>query len=161
MNIVELEERHLPDVLAIYNHYVAHTTVSFDLEPLDLDDMRSKTLSGDNRFRSYAIVEGDSLIGYALLARHKAKPAYDVTAEITIYLAPAHLGLGIGPAAVAHLEAMAKELGFHSLVAVICTENERSARLFERLGYERCALFREVGRKFDRWLDVASYQKII
>lgn len=161
MILTDMEERHLAEVLAIYNHYVTNTTVTFDLEPLAPEEMRSKALSGDARFRSYAIVEHEKVIGYALLTRHKAKPAYDVTAELTLYLAPAHVGRKIGPEAVARLEAIAKELGFHSLIAVICTENERSMRLFERLGYVRCALLREVGRKFDRWLDIASYQKFI
>lgn len=99
--------------------------------------------------------------GYALLTQHKNKQAYDVTAQATIDLDLNHVGKDAGPEAVAFLEKQARERGFHGPVATVCTENERSIKMFERLGYVKCALFREVGFKFGRRLDIASYQKII
>ena len=161
MQMTEMKERHLPKVLAIYNYYVVNTTISFHTEPLSLDEMQQNTWNGHPRFKSYVMEEAGGMIGYALLAQHKNKQAYDVTAEITIYISPDHVGRQLGAEAVGFLEEQARQLGFHALVATICTENERSIRLFERLGYEKSAYFREVGRKFDRWLDVVSYQKII
>ncbi|MEC0249203.1 GNAT family N-acetyltransferase [Paenibacillus chitinolyticus] len=161
MQFTEIEERHLPEVLAIYNYYVANTTISFHTETLTPDEMRSQVLSGDKRYKTYVIADGNTTLGYTLLTRYKNKQAYDTTAEITIYLTPEHVGKKIGKESVAFLETKARESGFHSLVATICTENERSIRLFERLGYEKCAHFKEIGRKFDRWLDIASYQKLI
>ncbi|WP_127507210.1 GNAT family N-acetyltransferase [Paenibacillus humicus] len=156
-----IEERHLRQALHTYNHYVLNTTISFHTEALSLEEMRANVMGGDPRYRTYIIEEEGAYVGYALLTRHKNKQAYDTTAEITIYLDPNHRGKGTGSRAVASLEEKAAGLGFHMLVATVCTENERSIALFERLGYEKCAHFRQVGRKFGRWLDIASYQKIV
>ncbi|WP_219836784.1 GNAT family N-acetyltransferase [Paenibacillus sp. R14(2021)] len=157
----EVDESHLPKILAIYNYYVEHTTVSFHTEPLTLDEIRVNVMNASPKFKTFAILESDVLIGYVLLTQHKNKQAYDVTAEVTVYLDPNHLGRGVGSKAIAFVEEACRAGGFHVLVATICTENERSMRLFDRHGYVKCAHFQEVGLKFGRRLDIASYQKII
>lgn len=165
-----IQEQHLPEVVDIYNYYVQHTTVSFHTELQTVEQMREQILQVPERYRSYAILEQTDatqgqqeqrLLGYILITRHKNKQAYDTTAEITVYLKPDQTGRGLGSQSLTFIEQAAMESGFHTLVATVCTENENSIRLFERRGYEKCAHFREVGRKFDRWLDIASYQKII
>ncbi|WP_029192538.1 GNAT family N-acetyltransferase [Paenibacillus harenae] len=161
MHFIEIEEHHLSRVLTIYNYYVTNTTVSFHAKELSLDEMRNHVMHGNPRYKTYVIHDQDSMVGYALLTQHKNKQAYDVTAEVSIYIDPDQLGKRLGTEAIAFLETKAKQLGFHTLIATICTENERSIRLFERYGYEKCALFKEVGYKFNRRLDIASYQKII
>lgn len=161
LQIIEIEEQHLQKVLEIYNYYVIHSTVSFHTVELTLDEMRHTVLNGNPRYKTYILEDAGLTIGYALLTQHKNKQAYDVTAEVTVYLDPDHLGKRAGTMAITFLETKARELGFHVLVATICTENERSIRMFERLGYEKSAHFKEIGNKFGRWLDIASYQKII
>ncbi|TYP75587.1 GNAT family N-acetyltransferase [Paenibacillus methanolicus] len=162
MKIVAFNEaRHLTKARDIYNYYVANTTISFHTAEVTLDEMRVNVCNPNPRYKTYVIeVEGE-MAGYALFTQHKNKQAYDVTAEVTVYLAPEQAGNRLGPSAVAFLEEEARKIGFHTLVATICTENERSIRLFERLGYEKCAHFKEVGFKFGRRLDIASYQKVL
>ncbi|MFC4100492.1 GNAT family N-acetyltransferase [Paenibacillus xanthanilyticus] len=162
MQMVAFDEaRHLTKVHEIYNYYVANTTISFHTAEVTRDEMRANVCHPNPRYKTYVIeVEGE-MAGYALFTQHKNKQAYDVTAEVTVYVAPERMGNGIGPAAIMFLEAEARTIGFHTLVATICTENERSIRLFERLGYEKCAHFKEVGYKFGRRLDIASYQKVL
>lgn len=157
----EVQEEHLPKIMDIYNYYVLNTTISFHTEALTISEIRSNVMDQNDKYKSYVIVEDESIKGYILITRHKNKQAYDVTAEVTIYLDPNHLGGGIGSAAVPFLEEAGRKHGFHVLVATICTENERSIRLFERHGYIKCAHFKEIGFKFGRRLDIASYQKII
>lgn len=157
----EITEEHLVSVLDIYNYYVLNTTISFHTEPQTLEEMRQSVLSGDPRYKSYAILQNGSLAGYVLIARHKNKQAYDTSGEISIYLQPGCGGQGIGGQALKFIEQKAAELRFHVLVATVCADNEPSRRLFTRHGYEQSALFREIGHKFGRWLDIASYQKII
>ncbi|SET37301.1 GNAT family N-acetyltransferase [Paenibacillus sp. NFR01] len=156
-----LGEEHLKETLEIYNYYVRNTTVSFHTEELSLEEMRQSALSGDPRFAAYAIMQGGAMAGYVLIAKHKNKQAYDTSGEISIYLKPDFSGQGIGGKALAFIEAQAAKQGFHTLVATVCTDNEPSRKLFARRGYEQSALFREIGRKFGRWLDIASFQKII
>ncbi|WP_150268708.1 GNAT family N-acetyltransferase [Paenibacillus tepidiphilus] len=158
---VELGEEHLQETVDIYNYYVQNTTVSFHTEPLEASEMRASVLSGDTRFRSYAIVQDGDMLGYVLIARHKNKQAYDTSGEISIYLKPDQAGQGIGGKALDFIERQASELGFHVLVATVCADNEPSRRLFQRHGYEQSALFKEIGYKFGAWLDIASYQKIL
>ncbi|WP_410511689.1 N-acetyltransferase family protein [Paenibacillus sp. BR2-3] len=157
----EVGEEHLVEVLDIYNYYVLNTTVSFHTEPLSLSDMRQSVLNGDERFKSYVILQGGEMQGYVLIARHKNKQAYDTSGEITVYLKPGCTGKGIGERALSFIEKRAAELEFHVLVATVCSENERSRQLFQRNGYEQSAYFKEIGSKFGRRLDIASYQKII
>jgi len=178
LEFVPVQEQHIEAILDVYNYYVLHTTVSFHTEPLTIEQMRAQLFDVPAQYVSYAIIQrqaeqtGDEqqensseyaaeLLGYILLTRHKAKQAYDTTAEITIYLKPDQTGKKIGSRALTFIEEAAPEQGFHVLVATVCSDNTDSIRLFERYGYEKCAHFREVGRKFDRWLDIVSYQKIV
>ncbi|MFD1888062.1 GNAT family N-acetyltransferase [Paenibacillus wenxiniae] len=180
LEFIPVQEQHVEQIVDIYNYYVLHTTVSFHTEPLTLEEMRAQLFDLPAHYCSYAIIERmdeldtdeqlavasdaayeSSLLGYILLTRHKAKQAYDTTAEITIYLKPDQAGKGIGSRALVFIEQAAQQHGFHVLVATVCADNTSSIRLFERYGYEKCAHFREVGRKFDQWLDIVSYQKMI
>lgn len=171
-----IEEQHLPEVLSIYNHYVEHTTVSFHTELLSLEQMRAQIMNVPAHYKSYVIIEeqdardnsvvsntssAPAIAGYILMTQHKNKQAYDVTAEVTIYLKPGQTGKGLGGKSLTFLEQAGVASGFHVLIATVCTENANSIALFERYGYEKCAHFREVGYKFGRHLDIASYQKII
>jgi L-amino acid N-acyltransferase YncA len=156
-----LSEERLPEVLEIYNHYVVHTTATFHKSELTVDEMRDIVFFDDDRHKTFAIIEGEKLCGYILLATHKNREAYHNTAEVTVYLKPEYTGRGIGGFAVGYIEAYAKEAGFHVLIATICGENEQSMRLFEKNGYDRCAHYREVGMKFGRYMDVVAYQKIL
>lgn len=115
----------------------------------------------DSRYKSYGIFENKEIIGYVLISQYKSKQAYDVCGEVTIYIKPNCLGQGIGKKALNFIEEVAREQGFHTLIATICMENTRSKSLFEKNGYEQCALFKEIGYKFDRRLDIGSFQKIL
>ncbi|MEJ9164267.1 GNAT family N-acetyltransferase [Paenibacillus graminis] len=161
LSFTEMREEHLAEVVNIYNYYVLNTTVSFHTEPLDEAFMRESVLNGDPRFKSYAILENGEMQGYVLIGRHKNKQAYDSSGEISVYLKPGSSGRGLGGKALSFIEERAAELDFHVLVATVCADNEPSRRLFTRHGYEQSALFKEIGSKFGRWLDIASYQKII
>jgi L-amino acid N-acyltransferase YncA len=162
LTYIEIAEEHLPAVMETYNHYVTHTTITFGTEPLDLDETRTMVIHKNPRFKSYAIMdENGEYAGYALIGTHKARQAYDRTGEVTIYLNPDRVGQGIGKPTLDFMEETAKKNDFHALIAVICTENERSMKLFEKCGYWQAAHYREVGYKFDRFLDIACYQKII
>ncbi|MDR6716409.1 phosphinothricin acetyltransferase [Paenibacillus sp. 2003] len=157
----EVTEQHLPEIREIYNYYVMNTTISFHTEELDLDQIKSSVMNKDTRYKTYVIFENNQMMGYVLITQYKSKQAYDICGEVTIYLKPDILGKGLGKQALRFIEKIAKEQGFHTLIATICMENTRSKSLFERNGYEQCALFKEIGYKFDRKLDIGSFQKIL
>jgi phosphinothricin acetyltransferase len=157
----EMEERHLDEVLQIYTHYVLNTTATFHARPLTRDGMKTLVFFAQERDRTFVICGDEEVCGYVFIAQHKPREAYDGTAEVSVYLKPAHIGKGLGSLALKHIEGFAKRQGLHVLVATITGDNEKSLRLFAKNGYEKCAHYKEVGRKFGRLLDIVAYQKIL
>jgi len=157
----EMNEAYLPAVLDIYNYYVLHTTATFHITPLTLDEMSEIVFFDNPRFKSFVILCDGAVCGYAIAAQFKKREAYDGTAEATVYLKPAYTGKGIGSLAVRFIEDYALTQGFHVLIALICGDNLQSISVFEKNGYEKCAHYKEVGKKFGQWLDVVAYQKIM
>lgn len=161
LSFEEITQTHLEEVRDIYNYYVENTTISFHTEILDLDQIKDSVINKNNRFKSFVIKEENEIYGYVLITPFKSKQAYDSSGEVTIYLKPDCSGKGIGGESLEFIEGIAREQGFHTLIATICMENMRSKSLFEKNGYIQCALFKEVGYKFNRRLDIGSFQKIL
>jgi phosphinothricin acetyltransferase len=166
MNITFLPstEADVTRLLPLYNYYVRTDTATFHTEEIDTGTFRALLFPGYPRYDSWTIFSEGIAAGYVILARYKPREAYDGTAEVTIYLDPAFSGKGVGSAALVFVEARARERRFHNLLAIICAENTASIRLFEKHGYHgyvRCAHYHEVGKKFGRWLDVVSYEKLL
>ena len=145
----------------LYNRYVLETTATFHTEPLSEQEMSELLFFDDNRFRSFAILDGGAFFGYLILSAYKCRDAYNTTAEVTVYLDAGHTGKGIGTLALRHAQAYAEANGFHALLGIVCGENAASIKMFEKNGYFRCGLLKEVGVKFGRKLDVVLYEKII
>jgi L-amino acid N-acyltransferase YncA len=158
---VEVREEDLTEFQVIYNHYVVNTTITFNTESIALEDMRNLVMFTNKRYQAYGIWHDDVCVGYVMLQPYKTRQAYIYTGEVAIYLRSEFVGLGIGKKALDFIEAIAKNKGFHTIVASICSENSRSKNLFINNGYVQCAHFKQVGYKFDRFLDVEFYQKII
>jgi phosphinothricin acetyltransferase len=157
----EIREEHLPTVLEIYNYYILNSTATFHDHLLTIDEMREIVFFSNPRYKSFVINCNHEIYGYCILTQFKKREAYDVTAEVTVYLKHDCVGRGLGSLAVQHIETVARHNGIHSLLAVICGENTQSIRLFEKNGYNKCSHYREVGRKFGKLLDVVCYQKIL
>ena len=148
-------------LLEIYNYYVSNSTATFHLEEIGLKEMENILFFDDPLYSSYSIIENDNIIGYCILSEFKTRKAYRVTGEITIYIDNEYLGKKIGYQAAKFIEEKAKERNIHSLISIICAENERSIALFEKLGYVKVGHFKQVGKKFNRLLDVIYLQKIL
>lgn len=157
----EIREEDLGVVTEIYNYYVLNSTATFHMEALSVQQMRGQVFFEDPRYRTFVIKDLGEISGYVLLMRYRARAAYDGTAEVSLYLKPDCLGRGLGKEALRFIEEFAGEGGIHTLIAIICGENDRSIALFEKNGYVKCAHYKEVGKKFGRFLDVVGYQKIL
>lgn len=148
-------------LLPVYNHYVRTDTATFHTQEIDEATFRALLFPGYPRYDSWVLWSEGRRVGYVILARYKPREAYDGSAEVTIYLDPSFPGKGAGSAALAFVEARARERQFHNLLAIICGENTASIKLFEKFGYTKCAHYHEVGKKFGRWLDVVSYERLL
>lgn len=161
VKFIEINEDYLPKVREIYNYYIKNTTASFHIQPLSLEEMRRIVFYNDPRFKTFVILIGEQLCGYCILARYKERDAYSITAEATLYLQPEFTRKGIGSSALKFLETQARRNGFHSIIGVVCGENTASIRLFEKNDYTKCAHYKEIGKKFGRFLDIVEFQKLL
>ncbi|MCI3272423.1 GNAT family N-acetyltransferase [Streptomyces cylindrosporus] len=156
-------ERDLEALTDIYNHYVRETSITFDTVVFTPQERRPWLLShpedGPHRLMVATDADTKEILGYATSSPYRAKPAYETSVETTIYLAP-HAGRrGIGTLLYKALfEALAGE-DVHRAYAGIAQPNEASTRLHERFGFRYVGTYREVGRKFGRYWDVAWYEK--
>jgi L-amino acid N-acyltransferase len=147
------------DIAAILNHYVAHTTSTFLTEPVTVEDRRQWIDKRGPQHSLWVAEQDGRVIGWAALAEHKPRGGYRLTVENSIYMHPDHVGRGIGRRLLDRVLDDARSAGFHVIVAGACAEQTASVRLHESAGYQTIGRFREVGRKFDRWLDVVYLQR--
>lgn len=161
MEYIRTIKEHIPDILRIYKYYVKNTTVTFALKAPTVEEMEKTMLSTNPRFLSYTMMEGTKIVGYVYLAKYKERAAYDKTAEVSIYIHEEYQGKGYGQQALTFIEEQGKSKQFKVFLAVICAENTKSIKLFEKNGYFSCANLKEVGEKFGRTLDVVMYEKIL
>lgn len=146
-------------IRAIYNHAVAHTTASLDTEPRSADTQA--LWMERHAFDPYPAFVADvagTVAGWASLSPYNPKPGYRATAENSLYVHPDWKGRGIGGALLDHLLDDAPARGVRTIVALITADNAVSLALHRRRGFDDAGLLRRVGRKFDRWVDVALLQ---
>jgi phosphinothricin acetyltransferase len=156
-------ETDLAALTDIYNHYVRETPITFDTTVFTPEERRPWLLShledGRHRLMVAAATDSQRILGYATSSAFRAKPAYETSVEVSVYLAPDAAGRGVGTLLYKALfEALADE-DVHRAYAGIAQPNEASARLHERFGFRYVGTYREVGRKFGRYWDVAWYEK--
>ncbi|MBD0746440.1 GNAT family N-acetyltransferase [Streptomyces sp. CBMA152] len=147
----------------IYNHYVRETAITFDtvaFTPQErLSWLRSHPEDGPHRLLVAQDVQTARILGYATSSAFRPKAAYSTSVEASVYLAPDAGGRGVGSLLYEALfEALRKE-DVHRVYAGMTLPNEASARLHARFGFAYVGTYREVGRKFDRYWDVAWYEK--
>ncbi|MCZ9340231.1 GNAT family N-acetyltransferase, partial [Streptomyces sp. TRM76130] len=119
----------------------------------------SHPVDGPHRLMVATDAESQEILGYATSSPLRPKPAYDTSVETSVYVAPGAGGRGIGTLLYRALfEALAGE-DVHRAYAGIAQPNEASARLHGRFGFRHLGTYREVGRKFGRYWDVAWYEK--
>jgi phosphinothricin acetyltransferase len=145
---------------AIVNHYIATTTSNYRTEPQTVDEWRADWDAARSRFPWLVAVDGDIVVGIAYAAAWKTRAAYARTVETTIYLAPDHLGRGIGHALYRELLARLDGAGFHTEIAVISVPNPASVALHEAHGFAHVGTLREVGHKFGDWCSTGFWQRI-
>jgi phosphinothricin acetyltransferase len=145
----------------IQNHYVVNSTATFHTEPVTLDERLSWL---ENRSPSHPVtvaeVEG-AIAGWGALEVFRGRRAYRHTAEFSVYVHHEWHRRGIGRAIMTDLVSRARALQHHALVGGCCSESTAVITMLEVMGFDRVAHFREVGRKFDRWLDVVFLELVL
>lgn len=151
----------LPRLTEIYNHYVVHTPVTFDIRPWQVEERVSwfNQFNLTGRHRLFVAEFDGQIAGYAGTTRFRVKPAYDTTVETTVYCAPESAGRGLGTQLYAALfESIAAE-DVHRIVAGYVPPNSASEALHLRFGFRKVGTFTENGYKFARYWDVCWLER--
>ncbi len=162
MKIREATEADVPAIRDIYNYEVLHGVATFDIEPKSLED-RLQWFRETNQHPQVVIVAevGGEVVGWGCLHRYHTRAAYRFSTEDSVYIHHEHRGRGIGKAILARLLEFARERGFHTVLAGVSEGNEVSIRLHTSFGFEVWGTQRQVGHKFERWLDVTWLQLML
>ncbi len=154
-------ESDLRQLTEIYNYYVEHTAITFDVETYSVERRRTwlQQFGPAGRYRLVVAEKGGEILGYAGTMRFRPKAAYDTTVETTIYCRHDTTGQGVGARLYAELFQSIAGEDIHSVVAGYTLPNAASAALHQRFGFRAMGVFREVGRKFGRYWDVAWMQR--
>jgi len=148
-------------VLEIYNHYVEHSHTTFDLHRFSVGE-RVPWFSQFAETGAHQLLVADrdgEVAGYCSSTQFRHKPAYDVSVETTVYVSPAALHEGIGKKLYDELLDRLKAAGIHSAFAGIALPNDASIALHKMFGFTEAGTWQEVGYKFDRFVDVAWFEK--
>lgn len=154
------------DIVALtelYNRYIVETSITFDLQPYTIQQRQDSWMSHyatSGRYRLLVAQGYDGqLLGYATSSRLRVKAAYDTSVETSVYLKAEAQGQGIGSQLYTALFEAIAHADIHRAYACITLPNEASMALHQKFGFEQVGLFREVGRKFERYWDVAWLEK--
>lgn len=151
----------LDAVAAIYAREVREGHATFDTEPPPRERWEHKLASTHPGDHFLVAVVDDAVLGFAYSGPFRDRGAYDRTREVTVYLDPAATGRGLGRLLYDDLLARMRAAGVRTALACIALPNDASEGLHRACGFERQGVLREVGRKFDRWIDVVWWQRML
>ncbi len=148
-------------IVDIYNYFITDTTVTFEVQPLTVEEMAERIREISARFPYFVYEEDGRVLGYCYAHLWKERAAYSKTLETTVYLHKDATHRGIGSLMVNHLVDLCRDEGYHALIACITEGNEASVKMHEKLGFRQVSEYKEVGRKFGEWLGVVDLELLL
>ena len=146
----------------IYNYEVEHTTATFDLVPRSIEAQEEWLAARSGAFSALVAEEAEAgVIGFAALSTYRDRAGYRTTVEDSVYVHREHHRRGVGKMLLGALLEVARDSGFHTVIARIDSHSTGSLTLHRALGFEEVGIEREIGRKFGRWLDSVIMQKML
>jgi phosphinothricin acetyltransferase len=153
----------LPAINAIYNHYVLHSTCTYQTVPSTEQERADWfAVHGPKHPVIVAVDEAsDAVIGWGSLSKFHQRQAYENSVEDSVYLHHECQGRGLGSMVLAELLRLAKDIGHHTVLGGADSEQIASIALHTKFGFEKVSHLKEVGFKQGRWLDVIWMQKML
>ena len=155
-------ENDLPAILTIYNEVIINTTAVYDYEAhtpaMRLAWFNTKKEQG---FPVFVAEDEKEVLGFSSIGPFRAWAAYQYSVENAVYVAAGARGRGVGKLLLPPLIHAARQMGMHTVLAGIDSGNDASIQLHRHFGFEEVAHFKQVGWKFDRWLDLKFLQLIL
>ena len=158
--IEKLHKRHKDDLLKVLNYYIENSFAAYPEAPVG-DERFRRYISYAGTYPGYMIYVEGEVAGFAMLRPHYPSASFLRTAEITCFLLPDFTGSGIGRTMYEKLCAMAVAMDVDTILANVSSHNTASQRFHEKMGFEECGRFRNIGRKWGTDFDVVWYQKFV
>jgi len=164
MKLIDCTERqHAVAILDIFNDAILTSTALYDYKPRHIDSMTSWFAT--KLINNFPVIgledEEGTLLGFASYGTFRAWPAYKYSAEHSIYIHKDHRGKGLGKVLLNALIDAARERDVHTLIGAIAAANGGSIARHEKNGFTHTGTIKQAAWKFDRWLDLAFYQRIL
>ena len=150
-----------PTIAEIYNYYVLNSVITFEEERISIAAMQERIAATQHSYPWLVYEDNGSIVGYAYASQWKSRCSYRNSVESTVYLHKDCTGNKIGSRLYGELVDQLEIAGFHTVIGGIALPNEGSVALHEKLGFKKIAHFKEVGWKFQRWVDVGYWQLIL
>ena len=148
-------------IRSIYNVEVTTSTVTFDLVPRTLAEQVAWLDEHAGAHPAIVAVDGETVVGFGSLSPYRDRPAYATSVEDSVYVHREHRGRGIGRLLLEELVQRGRDHGFHAVIARIVGGHQASIALHRACGFDTVGVEREIGRKFQRWLDVMLMQRLL
>lgn len=151
----------LPAINDIYNHYVAVSTTTYDDEPMRLEERRQLFEARTSVHPMTVAVRDGEIVGYGSIHTFRGKRGYRFVVENSVYVRHDLQRQGIGTLILTDLIERARALGHHAIVAGIDANQQASLALHARHDFVEVGRFPQIGRKFDKWLDVVFMELLL
>jgi len=165
MQIRDAVQSDFEQITAIYNEVLANSTAIYNDRPATVEERiswwRSRVTQGYPVLVAASdsqAVSGPQIAGFATFGDFRSWPGYRFTVEGTVHIRAGERGHGVGTALLNAIVARARTQGKHIMIAGVDSENAASLRFLERFGFARAGCLREVGYKFNRYLDLVFMQ---
>jgi phosphinothricin acetyltransferase len=142
----------------IYNYYVKDTIITFEESPIGVEEMKSRIVEVTKELPWIVFEENKCVVGYAYASRWKSRCAYRYSVESTVYVDPYFKNRKIGSLLYSELINILGKKKMHSILAGIALPNEHSVKFHEKFDFVNVAHLKEVGWKFEKWIDVGYWQ---
>ncbi len=159
--IRSIEYKDIDAICEIYNYYIVNTIITFEEVEVSTEEMRKRVEEVTAFFPWLVCEEQGRVIGYAYAGKWRGRTAYRHSAELSVYLSNDERGRGLGKKLYEALLTELRKTDLHAVIGGVSLPNEQSQRLHESLGFKKVAEFKEVGYKFQQWIDVGYWELIL
>ncbi len=159
--IRQVRQEDLHAVVEITNHYIRNSSCIMKERDERIGERSAWLMEKGDRYPLYVAVRDDEVVGWGGLSPHSERTAYRHTVHDAVYVRHDLRGQGIGSALLERLTSVAKELRYHSIIAVVVSDNPAPIALHHRYGFRDAGCLRQVGHKFGQWIDVMNLQLML
>jgi len=158
--IRKIQAEDAAQICEIYNYYILNTIITFEESTVSTAEMRSRIIQTIQKHPWIVYEQNNRIFGYAYASEWKSRCAYKHSVETTVYLRNEAKGNGLGTLLYQELIDQLRNKNIHAAIGGIALPNDASVALHEKLGFVKIGQFREVGYKFDNWIDVGYWELI-